>query len=118
MGAQSAHTLNEITEIRSRLDSRMEELGYRLPASLENARNIAGMVAAVGGIGTVFGVIRKLKGSKKRGAPSLPQQVTIQVLPKATLPVAAAVALAFVGLRVWESTRSQATVQPLRSTDR
>ncbi len=121
MGKRASETLKEIESIRSGLDDKLEELERRVPPVLKAGRGIAAL-ALGGGAGGSIGMLllRRLRKRKKevKGAETVkvetqppPTNVTVNLVPKEALPVLAAAAVLWAGVRFMESRRRAARGQ-------
>ena len=129
MGTRSDDALKDIERIRSSLDEKLGELERRIPLAGLGRRGVA-MLASSGLIGTVGALVwRRLRsGSKRKGAPSAPAPVVVNVVPKGATVVAALGIAVWAGVKIFEiygrmSDRSDerfrpAVVKPMSEGDR
>jgi hypothetical protein len=83
MGSNSAETVREIEETRSRLESSFEEFEDRLPAPAIWVKRLVGVALGGGLAGGVFWfAVKRLRGRKKRRA-QVP--AVVQVVPDRAL---------------------------------
>ncbi|MGH9041872.1 MAG: hypothetical protein ACRDZ3_16760, partial [Acidimicrobiia bacterium] len=71
MGERAAETVEEIEDLRSRIDGEVRELEQRLPAPARWTKQLVG-IAAGGGVGgsVVWFAIRRLKARRQRPEPA------------------------------------------------
>lgn len=104
MGTRSTDTLNEIEQVRSRLDRNVAELERRLPPAAQLARRAAG-IALGGGVGgsALWFAVRKLR--PKKSEPELEPEVrpvVVNLVPKGLVPVAVGAVAVWAGIRFYE----------------
>lgn len=102
MGTRSTDTLNEIEQVRSRLDRNVAELERRLPPAAQLARRAAG-IALGGGVGgsALWFAVRKLRPKKSEPEPEV-RPVVVNVVPKGLVPVAVGAVAVWAGIRFYE----------------
>lgn len=82
MGQSSAETVEEIENIRDRLDGEVRALEDHLPAPAVWAKRLVGVAVGGGAAGSAFWfVTRRIRSARASTAPSEPVQSVIQLLP-------------------------------------
>ena len=88
MGASAAQTVEEIEEIRGRLDGEVQELQHRLPAPAVWTKRLVGMAVGGGVGGSLFWFVsrrvRSHQESKAEQRGAQPVQAMIRLLPEGT----------------------------------
>lgn len=116
MGSRTAVKLKEIEQLRASLGRKLEVVERRVPAA-GFGKKIAAGVAGSSVAGTALAVVfRRLRGGRKKKkaakegakAPAVaPTNVTVNVLPKGAVWLAAAGLAAYAGYKLYDSMKQK-----------
>lgn len=117
MGSRTAVKLKEIEQLRASLGRKLEVVERRVPAA-GFGKKIAAGVAGSSVAGTALAVVfRRLRGGRKKKkkaakegakAPAVaPTNVTVNVLPKGVVWLAAAGLAAYAGYKLYDSMKQK-----------